>query len=58
MTDTAARDKLITQRYVIGERLAQIARLYGLKSANYVREIAKKNGAKPRKNGRPRHDPD
>jgi hypothetical protein len=58
MTDTAARDKLITQHYIAGRKLIDIARLFGFNSPGYVRLIARRNGAKPRKNGRPCHDPD
>jgi hypothetical protein len=54
--DRKLRNKLITQRYLAGEKVALIARLFSLKSLHYVREIAKKNGAPARKNGRPRHD--
>ena len=58
MVDTAARDKLITQHYLAGRKMIDIARLFGMNSPGYVRLIARRNGAPPRKNGRPRHDPD
>jgi hypothetical protein len=53
----ATRDKLIAQHYIAGRKLTDIARLFGLNSTGHIRIIARRNGAKPRKNGRPRHDP-
>jgi len=53
----AERDKLVTSHYVAGKKLIDIARLFGFNSPGYVRQIARRNGAKPRKNGRPRHEP-
>jgi hypothetical protein len=53
---SAERDKLITQHYLAGRKLTDIMRLFGLRSPGYIRQIARRNGAPPRKNGRPRHD--
>jgi hypothetical protein len=58
MRKTAERDKIITQHYLAGRKTLDIARLFGLSCPSYIRIIARRNGAKPRKNGRPRHDPD
>ena len=55
---SAERDKLITQHYLAGRKLTDIARLFGLSDTGYVRIIARRNGAPPRKNGRPRHAAD
>jgi hypothetical protein len=55
MKDFAARDKLITSHYVAGKKLTDIMRLFGLRSPGHVRIIARRTGAPPRKNGRPRH---
>ena len=56
MKSFAERDKLVTSHYVAGKKLIDIARLFGFNSPGYVRQIARRNGAKPRKNGRPPHD--
>ena len=58
MKALAARDKLIAQHYIAGRKLTEIMRLFGLRSPGHVRIIARRTGAPPRKNGRPRHDPD
>lgn len=55
MKALATRDKIITQHYLAGRKLIDIARLFGLNSPGHVRVIARRNGAPPRKNGRPRH---
>ena len=55
MKALAARDKLIAQHYIAGRKLTDIARLFGLNSPGHVRVIARRNGAPPRKNGRPSH---
>jgi len=52
----AARDKLIAQHYIAGRKLTDIMLLFGLRSPGHVRIIARRTGAPPRKNGRPRHD--
>ena len=54
MKSFAERDKLVTSHYVAGKKLIDIARLFGFSSPGYVRQIARRNGAKPRKNGRPK----
>ena len=56
MKALAARDKLIAQHYIAGRKLTDIARLFGLNSPGHVRVIARRTGAPPRKNGRPRND--
>ena len=56
MKALAARDKLIAQHYIAGRKLTEIMHLFGLRSPGHVRIIAKRNGAPPRKNGRPPHD--
>lgn len=56
MKALATRDKLIAQHYIAGRKLTDIARLFGLRSPGHVRIIARRTGAPPRKNGRPRHD--
>ena len=56
MKALAERDKLIAQHYLAGRKLIDIARLFGLNSPGHVRVIARRNGAPPRKNGRPRND--
>ena len=56
MKALATRDKLIAQHYIAGRKLTDIARLFGLNSPGHVRIIARRNGAPPRKNGRPRND--
>jgi len=53
---SAERDKLITHHYLAGRKLTDIMRLFGLRSPGHVRIIARRTGAPPRKNGRPRHD--
>jgi hypothetical protein len=58
MKALATRDKLITQHYLAGRKTLDIARLFGLSCPSYVRLIARRNGAPPRKNGRPRHAAD
>ena len=58
MRNNAERDKIIAQHYLAGRKMTDIARLFGLSDEGYVRLIARRNGAPPRKNGRPRHDPD
>ena len=58
MKALAERDKIITQHYLAGRKLTEIMRLFGLRSPGHVRIIARRTGAPPRKNGRPRHDPD
>jgi hypothetical protein len=58
MRKTAERDKIITQHYLAGRKTLDIARLFGLSCPSYVRLIARRNGAPPRKNGRPRHAAD
>jgi len=55
MKPLAARDKLIAQHYIAGRKLNEIMLLFGLRSPGYIRQIARRNGAPPRKNGRPRH---
>jgi len=55
MTDTTARDKLITQHYIAGRKVSDIMRLFGLGSARAIQRIARAQGAPARKNGRPRH---
>jgi hypothetical protein len=54
----AERDKIITQHYLAGRKMIDIARLFGMNSPGHVRIIARRNGAPPRTNGRPRRDPD
>ena len=54
--DTTERDKLITQHYLAGRKVTDIARLFGLGSARAIQRIARAQGAPARKNGRPRHD--
>ena len=56
MKALATRDKLIAQHYIAGRKLTDIMRLFGLRSPGHVRIIARRTGAPPRKNGRPRHD--
>ena len=56
MKALATRDTLIAQHYIAGRKLIDIARLFGLNSPGHVRLIARRNGAPPRKNGRPPHD--
>ena len=56
MKALATRDKIITQHYLAGRKLIDIARLFGLNSPGHVRLIARRNGAPARKNGRPRND--
>ena len=56
MKALATRNKLIAQHYIAGRKLTDIARLFGLNSTGHVRVIARRNGAPPRKNGRPRND--
>jgi hypothetical protein len=56
MKALATRDKLIAQHYIAGRKLTDIARLFGLNSPGHVRVIARRNGAAPRKNGRPTND--
>jgi hypothetical protein len=58
MQKNAERDKIITQHYLAGRKTMDIARLFGMNSPGHVRIIARRNGAPPRKNGRPRRDPD
>ena len=56
MKALATRDKLITQHYLAGRKLTDIMLLFGLRSPGHVRIIARRTGAPPRKNGRPRND--
>ena len=56
MKALATRNKLIAQHYIAGRKLTEIARLFGLNSTGHVRVIARRNGAAPRKNGRPTND--
>jgi len=56
--DVKERNKLITQHYLAGRKMIDIARLFGLSDTGHVRIIARRNGAPPRKNGRPRHATD
>ena len=58
MRKNAERDKIITQHYLAGRKMIDIARLFGMNSPGHVRLIARRNGAPPRKNGRPRHAAD
>jgi len=58
MRKTAERDKIITQHYLAGGKTLDIARLFGLSCPSYIRIIARRNGAPPRTNGRPRHAAD
>jgi hypothetical protein len=58
MNEIQKRNELITQHYLAGRKMTDIARLFGMNSPGYIRIIARRNGAPPRKNGRPRHDPD
>ena len=58
MTGNAERDALITRHYIAGKKLTDIARLFGMKCPGNIRVIAKRNGASPRTNGRPRHETD
>jgi hypothetical protein len=58
MRKHAERDKIITQHYLAGRKTMDIARLFGLSCPSYIRIIARRNGAPPRTNGRPRRDPD
>ena len=51
----AERDKLITQHYLAGRKVTDIAHLFGIGSARAVQRIARAQGAPARKNGRPRH---
>jgi hypothetical protein len=55
MRKNAERDKIITQHYLAGRKMIDIARLFGLSCPGHIRIIARRNGAPPRKNGRPRH---
>lgn len=55
MANTAERDKLVTQHYISGRKVTDIARLFGIGSARAVQRIARAQGAPARKNGRPRH---
>jgi len=53
--NTAERNALITQHYIAGRKVSDIARLFGLGSPRAVQRIARQQGAPARKNGRPRH---
>jgi len=56
MSEMEKRDKLITAHYVAGKKITDIMRLFGFNSESTIRQIARRNGAPPRKNGRPRND--
>jgi hypothetical protein len=56
--DIVARNKLITQHYLAGRKVSDIARLFGLGSPRAIQRIVRAQDAPARKNGRPRHDPD
>ena len=56
MTEMEKRNKLITAHYVAGKKITDIARMFGFNSESTVRQIVRRNGAPPRKNGRPRND--
>ena len=55
MRKNAERDKIITQHYLAGRKVADIARLFGVGSARAIQRIVRAQGAPARKIGRPRH---